>query len=75
MNKDLQYYQQWILKWTKILKSLYNKQQNKKAYILTQKVKEHIWLIEWRLLCVKWFDDKADESNMFPKVLRYSKTK
>ena len=58
MKRDLKYYQDWMSKCHKVK-------------YLSQEIKKHIWLIEWRLLCKKWFDDKAEESTMFPKVLRY----
>ena len=76
MKKDLKYYQIWMSKWTKILCFLWNKkEQTHKVKYLSQEVQKHIWLIEWRFLCVKWFGDKAEESSLFPKVLRYSKLK
>jgi len=69
--KDLKYYQEWLSKWAKILMYLYDrKEQNNKVKYLSQEVKKHIWQIEWRLLCVKWFDDKSEESSLFPKTLR-----
>ena len=72
MKKDLQYYQKWMSKWTKILWSLWNKkEQTHKVKYLSQEVQKHIWLIEWRLLCVKWFGDKAEESSLFPKTLKF----
>jgi hypothetical protein len=71
MKKDLKYYQGWMSKWTKILHSLYNKkEQTHKVKYLSQEIKKHIWLIEWRLLCVKWFNDQAEESSMWPKTLK-----
>lgn len=70
MKKDLNYYQSWLNKWTKVLTALYNKkEQSHKVKYISQELKKHIWLIEWRLLCVKWFDDKAEESSLFPKKL------
>lgn len=72
MKKDLIYYQNWYNKWNKILHYLWWKNSPSfKEKCLADKVQKHIWLIEWRLLCVKWFDDKAEESSLFPKVLRY----
>jgi hypothetical protein len=72
MKKDLQYYQKWMSKWTKILWCLWNKKEKThKVKYLSQEIQKHIWLIEWRLLCVKWFDDKAEESNLFPKILKF----
>lgn len=72
MKKDLDYYQKWCNKWIRIFRYLCDKcQQTHKVKYLIQEVRKHWQLIEWRLLCVKWFDSKAEESSMFPKVLRY----
>ena len=72
MKKYLGYYQKWYNKWIKILHYLWWEcEQSFKVKCLANKVQKHIWLIEWRLLCVIWFDDKAEESSLFPKTLRY----
>jgi hypothetical protein len=74
MKRDLKYYQDWMSKWTKVLRFLYDKkEQTHKVKYLSQEIKKHIWLIEWRLLCVKWFDIEAESSSMFPKTLKTNK--
>ena len=73
MKKDLQYYQQWLNKWIRVFRKLCDNYsvKNYRVQVLIEKIKHHFWAIEWRLLCVKWFDNKAEENILFPKTLRY----
>jgi len=68
MKKDLDYYQKWYNKWIRVFRYLCDKcEQTYKVSLLIEKIKRHVSIIEWRLLCVKWFDSKAEESAMFAK--------
>ena len=71
MKKDLDYYKNWYNKWIRVFRYLCDKcERTHKVEYLIQEVRKHFQLIEWRLLCVKWFDCNAEESTMFPKSLK-----
>ena len=73
MIKNKEYYQTWHGKWLKIFKSLGDHTgAQHKASKLQEKVRKHLWLIEWRLLCVKWYGERAEDSDLFPKDLKIS---
>ncbi len=74
MKRDYDYYQKWYNKWIRVFRHLCDKcERTHRIEYLIQEVKKHIWLIEWRLLCVKWFDIDAESSSMFPKTLKNNK--
>jgi len=73
MKKDLDYYEKWYQKWIRIFRKLCDKcESNFKLRNLIEKIKRHFWLIEWRLLCFKWYGENAEESPMYPKTLKYN---
>lgn len=69
MKKDLNYYKDWYNKWIKVFRYLADKcEQTYRVRELLEKIKTHFQIIEWRLLCVKWFDvDKVESSSLFAK--------
>lgn len=69
--KDLKYYSEWHSKWTKVFRYLCDKRERThRINYLIQEVQKHIWQIEWRLQCIKWYGENANTSPMFPKTLR-----
>lgn len=58
-------------KWIRIFRWLCDKcEPTQKVKNLIEKVKYHLWKIEWRMLCFKWFDKDAENSELYPKTLR-----
>lgn len=61
------YYQDWYNKWLRLFRQLCDKKESHsyKEKELIEKIKHHIWVIEWRLLCVKWYGEAAEKSNLW----------
>jgi hypothetical protein len=62
------YYKEWYDKWIRIFRWLCDKCKNtQKVKNLILKVKKHFWIIEWRMLCYKWYGENAINSDLYPK--------
>ena len=62
-------HQEWYLKWIKIFRYLCDKCENTlRVKNLIEKVKQHFKIIEWRMLCYKWYDLNAINSPLYPKT-------
>ena len=64
------YYQEWYRKWVRIFNRLLNVLDTPKAKLLREKVKHFFWKLEWRMLCYKWYGDKAEQSSFWVASLK-----
>lgn len=72
MKIDYNYYKLWYNKWIRVFRYLCDKCDYKDIRIqkLIDKVKTHWQLIEWRMLCYRWFGEDAESNDLFPKHLK-----
>ena len=57
-------------KWVRIFNILLYVPDTPKAKLLREKVKYFFWKLEWRMLCCKWYGDKAEQSSFWVASLK-----
>ena len=67
MKNNFDYYKTWYNKWIRIFRWLCDKcEQTFRVKELIVKVKNHFWIIEWRMLCYKWYDSNVENQLLYP---------
>jgi hypothetical protein len=64
------YYRAWYIKWVNVFRRLLDLPSTYRVRELREKVKYFFWKLELRMLCYKWYEDKAEQSKMYPKSLK-----
>ena len=70
MTDKYKYYQEWYRKWVRIFNRLLYVPNTPKVKLLRDKVKHFFCKLEWRMLCYKWYGDKAEQSSLWVASLK-----